>query len=346
MPRKRKPAAAKPARRLWPWALLLLAAGVAGGVAAWRAWPEQTPPGMAWIPAGSFLMGSRDGPANEQPVHTVRVAGFWIDRTEVTNASFRAFVDATGHVTTAEKPVDWEQMRLRFPPGTPRLPDRDLVPGSLVFTPPARHVATRDFRLWWRMVPGACWKHPEGPGSSIEGKDGHPVVHVSWSDAAAYAAWAGKRLPTEAEWEFAARGGLHAKRFAWGDEPPSEEAPRCNIWHGDFPNSSSKPESCRRAMPVRSFAPNGYGLFDMTGNVWEWCADWYDPDAYDLRAAGGVADNPAGPGPGVPPERVMRGGSFLCHASYCLSYRPAARRGGDPATSLSHTGFRCAKTAR
>ncbi len=322
------------------------------------------PPGMRWIPHGEFTMGSTDpaAPANERPAHRVRLAGFWIDEHEVTNAQFRAFVEATGYVTVAERPVDWEELRKQLPPGTPRPPDEALRPGSLVFVPPpgAAGPAPLDrYDLWWRWTPGANWRCPEGPGSTIEGRDDHPVVHVAWEDAAAYATWAGKRLPTEAEWEYAARGGLDGARFTWGDEPPSDTGePRANIWQGRLPILNTGRDGWERTAPVGSFAPNAYGLYDMAGNVWEWCSDWYRADAYaapsrapasDAAAAGSSACciDPQGPArsfdPADPyaPKRVTRGGSFLCHESYCESYRPAARRGTPPDTGMSHLGFRC-----
>lgn len=322
-----------------------------------------SPPGMRWIPAGEFTMGSADAgaPAVERPAHRVRLDGFWIDEREVSNAQFAAFVAATGYITTAERPVDWEELRRQLPPGTPRPPDEMLRPGSLVFVPPdpaAGPVPMERYDLWWRWTTGADWRHPEGPGSTIEGREEHPVVHVSWEDAAAYAAWAGKQLPTEAQWECAARGGLEGARFAWGDEAPCEDGPqRANIWQGEFPVRNTEADGWARTAPVGSYAPNGYGLHDMAGNVWEWCADWYRADAYAGRAAAaggrtgdvrdGCCENPAGPTRGFDPadpyapKRVVRGGSFLCHVSYCESYRPAARRGTPPDTGMSHLGFRC-----
>lgn len=331
-----------------------LALGAAAFAAAYGATlllyrPPSAPPGMILIPGGTFVMGTAgDTPhRNEQPAHTVRLDSFYLDETEVTNAQFRAFVDATGYATTAEKPLVWEELRKQLPPGTPMPPPEKLAPGSLVFTPPAGPIPTADMSRWWTWTPGACWKHPEGPGSDLSGRDDHPVVHVSWDDANAYAKWAGKRLPTEAEWEYAARGGLAGKRFPWGDDAPTDtDGAKANIWQGRFPDLNAKADGHDRTAPVKSFPPNGYGLYDMSGNVWEWCADWYRADAYAGRKEAAV--NPAGPSdfwdPAEPlvPKRVVRGGSFLCHVTYCESYRPAARRGTAVDTGMSHTGFRCA----
>ena len=306
------------------------------------------PAGMVLIPGGEFQMGTPGETAskNEQPVHQVKLAAFYMDETEVTNTRFRQFVAATKYVTTAEEQPDWEELKQQLPPGTPKPADEELKPGSLVFSPPSGPVPTDDASQWWRWVPGACWQHPEGPGTTIEGKDDHPVVHVSWHDATAFAAWAGKRLPTEAEWEYAARGGMAGKRFTWGDEAPSQsEGRRANIWQGEFPNRNTTADGWERTAPIRSYPANGYGLYDMAGNVWEWCADWYRADAYDGRT--GRVESPAGPAtfwdPGDPlaPKRVTRGGSFLCHVSYCESYRPAARRGTEVNSGMSHVGFRC-----
>ncbi|MGE3316837.1 MAG: formylglycine-generating enzyme family protein [Planctomycetaceae bacterium] len=310
------------------------------------------PAGMVWIPGGEFRMGGDDSLARpeEMPPHRARVRSFWIDEHEVTNAEFRKFIDATKYVTTAERPISWDELRKQLPPGTPKPPDENLKPGSLVFTPTKQPVPLDDVSGWWKWTPGASWKHPEGPESTLEGRDDHPVVQVSWDDAVAYARWAKKRLPTEAEWEFAARGGLDAKPFSWGDAPFSEASPQANIWQGEFPYRNNQSDKYERTAPVKSFAPNGYGLFDMSGNVWEWCADWYDATLYTRIDPNSVVDNPRGPdrsfNPLNPyePQRAQRGGSYLCSDSYCSRYRPSARHGCSPDTGMSHVGFRCVVT--
>lgn len=314
--------------------------------------PAPAPLGMVWIRAREFTMGGVGSEVrpDELPVHRVRVDGFWMDATEVTNAQFRAFVDATGYITTAEQAVDWEVLKLQLPPGTPRPDPSMLAPGSLVFTPPTGVRGLADFTQWWAWVPGACWKHPAGHNSSIEGLDQHPVVHISHDDALAYAAWAGKRLPTEAEWERAARGDLDSATYIWGNDPIAPE--HANVFQGQFPSRNTAQDGFETTAPVGSFPANSLGLHDMAGNVWEWCADYYRSDAYALivRETGeeGVADNPQGPSDCRDPRnplstisRVQRGGSFLCNATYCSSYRPSARMGCPGDTSLSHTGFRC-----
>ncbi len=314
--------------------------------------PGRAPDGMRWIPGGEFTMGG-GGPLSrpeEQPRHRVRVGGFWIDEHEVTNAEFRQFVAATHYLTTAERPIDWNELRQQLPPGTPKPADEKLRPGSLVFAPPAGPVRLDDVHGWWKWTPGASWQHPEGPQSDLGGRENHPVVHVSWHDAAAYAGWAGKRLPTEAEWEFAARGGMDEKPFTWGDEPFSERRPQANIWQGDFPHRNSAADGFAGTAAVGSFPPNGYSLYDMAGNVWEWCADWYDPAAYARLDPRTVLENPTGPSRSFNPrnprelQRSQRGGSFLCSDSYCSRYRPGARQGCSPDTGMSHVGFRCVLT--
>ena len=315
---------------------------------------SDTPPvGMVWIPGGQFWMGtdSKDAWPDERPAHRVRVDGFWMDVSEVTNDQFLTFVNATGYTTTAERAPTAAEILAQSPPGTPPPPPELLVPGSLVFSPTDHEVPLDDFRQWWKWTPGASWRHPEGPGSSVKERKDHPVVHVSWDDAIAFAKWSDKRLPTEAEWEFAARGGLDRKTYCWGDEPPSLTAPQANLWTGDFPFRNSAHDGYERTAPAKSFPPNRFGLYEMPGNVWEWCADWYDRDAYQRRSPTEVTNNPAGPTASRDPlrpfttQRSQRGGSFLCNESYCTRYRPSARHGGTPDTGISHVGFRCAKSA-
>lgn len=316
--------------------------------------PSQKPAGMVWIPGGEFTMGTDDPGAwnTEKPAHPVRVDGFWMDETEVTNAQYRAFVEATGYKTLAERPVDWEELKKQVPPGTPKPPDEMLQPGSLVFTPPDHEVSMADVGGWWTWTTGANWRCPEGPGSNLEGRENHPVVHIAFEDATAYAKWAGKRLPTEAEWEFAARGGLAKKKFVWGDDELKEGQPRCNIWQGEFPTKNTLEDKHLRTSPVKTFPANGFGLYDIAGNVWEWCSDFYRADQYELAIAasgGKTLNNPTGPNDSWDPndavphnvKHVIRGGSFLCHKNYCESYRPSARRPQSPDTSMSHLGFRC-----
>jgi formylglycine-generating enzyme required for sulfatase activity len=303
---------------------------------------------MVWIPGGEFMMGSSDneGREDEYPAHSVVVSGFWMDAHEVTNAQFKKFVEATGYITTAEKAPVWEELKKQLPEGTPKPADSLLVAASLVFTPPDHPVPLNNAAAWWSWKKGADWKHPEGPQSSIEGKDNYPVVQVSWDDAQAYAKWAGKRLPTEAEWEFAARGGLKNKSYSWGDEPVDRGKPKANTWQGNFPNENTDADGYQTLAPVKSFAPNGYKLYDMAGNVWEWCSDWYAPDYYS-SLAGKTTVNPKGPqqsyDPMEPtiPKRVTRGGSFMCNASYCKGYRVSSRMKTSPDSGLENVGFRC-----
>lgn len=298
--------------------------------------PEPAPEGMVWIPGGQFWMGE---PTQEDclPVHPVYVDGFWMDKTEVTNAQFAKFVAETGYKTVAERQPD--------PKDFPGLRPEDLKPFSLVFRMTDGPVDLRDHSQWWVPVPGADWKHPEGPDSSIDGKDNHPVVQVCWFDAAEYAKWAGKRLPTEAEWEFAARGGLDRKRYCWGDEPFSDAKPQCNNWQGQFPYQNRQADGHAGTAPAGSYAPNGFGLCDMAGNVWEWCADWYQPGYYK----GSPRRNPQGPERSYDPQepmfhkRVQRGGSCLCCDQFCTRYLPGARGKGDVNSAASHIGFRCVR---
>ncbi|MBV8197826.1 MAG: formylglycine-generating enzyme family protein [Candidatus Eremiobacteraeota bacterium] len=293
--------------------------------------------GMIRIEGGSFLMGSDRFYPEEGPVREVSVSGFSIGARAVTNAEFAKFVRTTGYLTVAERPLNATDY-----PGA--LPE-NLVPGALVFHMTPGPVDLRDYSQWWSWVPGASWKHPKGPGSSIDSTPDHPVVHVAYEDAKAYAVWAGKRLPTEAEWEFAARGGLGGKDFVWGDEMEPGGRPAANTWQGEFPWKSTG----RRGpgtMPVGSFAPNGYGLFDMAGNVWEWTCDWFVTDRPSIESpccAGSARElsyDPCQPQIRIP-RKVLKGGSFLCSPSYCLRFRPAARSPQMIDTGMSHLGFRC-----
>lgn len=305
--------------------------------------------GMVLIKGGQFLMGGDSvwGRPDEFPRHQVRVSAFYMDRHEVTNAQFRAFIQATGYVTTAELKPDWEEIKKQVPPGTPKPADSLLVAASLVFSPPKHPVSLGNPAVWWSWAAGADWRHPTGPSSTIEGKDHHPVVQVSWEDATAYANWAGKRLPTEAEWEFAARGAISSGIYPWGNEPINQGKLKANSWQGHFPDLNTETDHFYRTAPVMTFSPNGYGLYDMAGNVWEWCSDWYRPDYYATCATQGAVQDPPGPAqafdPDEPytPKRVVRGGSFLCNDQYCSGFRVAARMKTSYDTSLEHTGFRC-----
>jgi formylglycine-generating enzyme len=302
-----------------------------------------TTDGMVRIPGGTFRMGSDRHYPEEAPVHSVAVDGFWIDATPVTNAQFRAFVQATGHVTWAEIDPDPSD----YPGAKPEM----LKAGGLVFTPPSRPVDLADWSQWWRFTFGATWRRPYGKGSHIGGLDDHPVVQVAFRDAEAYAAWAGKALPTEAEWEFAARGGLDGAEFAWGDELTPGGRHMANTWQGAFPHENTRADGWARTSPVRAYPPNGYGVHDMIGNVWEWTADWYSArHEADAGKACCVPENPRGaameqsydPRDRVRiPRKVLKGGSHLCAPSYCKRYRPAARHAEQIDTTTSHVGFRC-----
>lgn len=307
--------------------------------------------GMVLIKGGVFEMGADNDQArhDEFPKHLVEVSSFWIDIQEVTNAQFQKFVDETGYITVAEKNTDWEELKKQLPQGTPKPHDSLLVAGSMVFSPPSHAVPLDDYSQWWKWVNGANWKHPKGPESSIEGIENHPVVHISWNDAMAYCKWANKRLPTEAEWEFAARGGLKNQIYPWGDEHISKSSPKANYWEGNFPYFNAEIDGAYTTSPVKTFPPNGYGLYDMAGNIWEWTADWYDANYYKTLPANKITKNPKGPAKNVntrnaaEQRKSMRGGSFLCNDSYCSSYRVAARMPGEINTGMSHTGFRCVK---
>lgn len=303
--------------------------------------------GMVLIPAGEFYMGAgdKDGREDEYPQHKVKLSFFWMDVNEVTNAQFKKFVDATGYVTTAERKPIWEEMKRQLPPGTPKPPDSVFVAASLVFYQPQSIKSLDDAAQWWRWVKGADWKHPHGPKTNINGKDNYPVVHVSWDDAMAYCRWSGKRLPTEAEWEFAARGKLENNLYPWGNENIEKGPAKANTWQGSFPIHNTIWDKFGGLAPVKKFKPNGYGLFDMAGNVWEWCSDWYRPDYY--KSFDGLSLNPSGPSgsydpmePSIP-KKVVRGGSFMCNASYCKGYRVSSRMKTSTDTGLEHTGFRC-----
>jgi formylglycine-generating enzyme required for sulfatase activity len=303
----------------------------------------QPPAGMVWLPGGTFRMGSDRFYPEEAPVHRVTVDGFWIDARPVTNADFRRFVAATGYVTFAEIPPSLKDY--------PNAPPEMLRAGSSVFVPPPGRVGLRNYANWWQFVPGASWRHSYGPESTLDGLDDHPVVHVTFRDAAAYAKWAGKQLPTEAEWEYAARGGLDGADFAWGEEPAPGGRMLANYWQGQFPWQNLLTDGYARTSPVGSFPANGYGLYDMIGNVWEITTDWYSArHEAALAKACCVPRNPRGARqegsvePGDPlriPRKVAKGGSHLCAANYCLRYRPAARTPLAIDTSTSHTGFRC-----
>jgi len=301
-------------------------------------------PGMIFIPGGTFRMGSDKHYAEEAPVHRVTVGAFWIDVTPVTNREFRKFVNASGYVTFAEIKPDAKD----YPGALPHM----LKAGSLVFTPPKHAVDLRDWSQWWRFKFGANWRRPYGPRSSISGLDDYPVVHISFRDAEAYAKWAGKELPTEAEWEFAARGGLDGAEFAWGDEFTPGGQHMANTWQGDFPNENRNEDGFARTSPVTAFRPNDYGVHDMIGNVWEWTTDWYAPKhEADAPKACCTPENPRGGredqsyDPSQPdikiPRKVLKGGSHLCAPNYCRRYRPAARHAQPIDTSTSHVGFRC-----
>jgi formylglycine-generating enzyme len=303
----------------------------------------RTPPtGMVWVPGGEFQMGSDHHYPEEAPAHRVRVDGFWIDHHTVTNREFARFVARTGHVTLAERAPD--------PKDYPGARKELLVPASTVFVSPTHPVPLDNHYNWWRYVPGADWRHPQGPDSSVRRRPDHPVVHVAWEDVVAYADWAGKELPTEAEWEYAARGGLDGATYAWGEELTPGGRWMANTWQGDFPVHNTREDGYEGTAPVGCYPANGYGLVDMIGNVWEWTSDWYEAHAETSHACctvenprGGVREasvDPAMAGIRIP-RRVMKGGSHLCAPNYCRRYRPAARMPQAVDTATSHLGFRC-----
>lgn len=309
------------------------------------------PPGMVWIQGGEFMMGTDTDPQHredESPAHKVTVDGFWMDITEVTNTQFAEFVAATGYITTSEKSIDWEELKTQVPPGTPKPPDEMLKAASMVFAKTEAPVDLNNFMNWWTFVQGADWKHPQGPLTTISEIPNHPVVHISWDDAVAYCKWAGKRLPTEAEWEFAARGGSPDAIYPWGTD--KELAKYANSWQGSFPYLNTKEDGYFSTSPVKTYPPNNFGLFDIAGNVWEWCSDFYDAEYYKTCVTNGITNNPEGPEkPNDPNQpynivRVKRGGSFLCNDVYCSSYRITARMATSYDTGQDHSGFRCVMT--
>ncbi len=312
---------------------------------------ELQPPknGMVLIPEGTLNMGgdNEQADSDEYPKHEVKISSFWMDETEVTNQQYAEFVEATGYVTIAERPIIWEEIVKDLPPGTPPPPDSLLQPGALVFKATDTPVSYNDPSRWWEWVIGASWRQPEGLGSNIAERMNHPVVQVAWEDAVAYAEWAGKRLPTEAEWEWAARGGLENMIYPWGNEDVNEGEPKANFWQGVFPFQNKEIDDFYATAPVKSFPPNGFGLYEMPGNVWEWCSDWYHFNYYADASAG--VPNPKGPIESFDPQmpytkqRSMRGGSFLCNDDFCSGYRNARRMKSSPDTGLSHTGFRCVR---
>lgn len=330
---------------------------VAGGAKDFKATienkfkPADSVENMVWIPGGEFSMGAADPVgmdgggmetmSDARPIHRVYVDGFYMDKTEVTNAEFAKFVAATGYITVAERTPTKEEF--------PDLPPESLVAGSVVFTPPSKKVSLNDYLQWWSYKKGADWRHPLGAGSSIKGKENYPVVQVCWEDAEAYAKWAGKRLPTEAEWEFAARGGKAGTLYAWGNELKPNGKWMANIFEGSFPDNDEGNDGYKGIAPVKQFAPNGYGLFDIAGNVWEWCSDWYRPDYYQELSQNAVSKNPQGPDESYDPaepgaqKRIQRGGSFLCTDQYCTRYMVGTRGKGEIRSATNHVGFRCVK---
>ena len=306
---------------------------------------------MVWIPGGEFVMGTDEALAcdHERPAHKVSVKGFWISATEVTNRQFKKFVDATGYKTVAERKPTWDELSKQLPPGTPKPPDDLLVAGSLVFVRPGHPITLNDYSQWWKFVAQADWKHPEGPGSNLEGRWDHPVVHIAYEDAEAYCNWSGQRMPTEAEWELASRGGKMNMRYSWGEELKPTGKDLANTFQGGFPLTDLAEDGFAGTSPVKSFPPNAYGVYDMIGNVWEWTSDFYDASYFKSLGANQITINPTGPVKSLDPtepyatKRVTKGGSYLCASDYCSNYRPSARQGSAVDSGSSNIGFRTVK---
>ena len=314
----------------------------------------KAPEGMVYIPGGNFIMGSEGEYAmnDEGPEIQVKLDPYFMDETEVTNKQFEKFVNETNYITVAERPIDWEQLKKELPEGATKPHDSVFLPGSLVFTPPKTAVNLNDYSQWWRWVIGANWKHPQGPDSNIKGKDNYPVVHIAYEDAVAYATWAGKRLPTEAEWEFASRGNTAKTQFVWGEELTPQGDYLANFFQGDFPHNNTQMDGFTDAAPVMTFPENNFGLHDMIGNVWEWTNDLYRPDTKRQYLANGtkLCYNPTGPKSSYDPndpyatqKRVIKGGSFLCSEQYCSNYRSTSRMASSIDSGQNHLGFRCVK---
>ncbi len=315
----------------------------------------KTPDGMVWISGGEFIQGAvpqdNMAMAHEKPAHKVAVDGFFMDITEVTNDEFKKFIDETGYITQAERKIDWEEMKKQVPEGTPKPHDSIMQPGSLTFKKTQNSVSNLyDFSQWWRWTIGANWKQPNGPGSSIKGKGNHPVVHISYEDALAYCQWAGRRLPTEAEWEKAARGNKESNTYFWGEDP-SVLSQMANTWEGEFPVMNTQKDGFENRAPVKTYPPNEFGLYDMAGNVWEWTSDWYNTNYYNEVSSNkeliynpSGAERPYNQRDPYAKEKIMKGGSFLCNASYCASYRISSRMATSMDSSLEHLGLRTLAT--
>ncbi len=310
----------------------------------------EAPEGMVWIPGGNFLQGASDADKlamnHEKPQHRVAIDGFFMDETEVTNAQYAEFVKKTGYITIAERELDWEELKNQLPAGTPKPHDSIMQPGSLTFKKTKNKLPNLyDYSQWWDWTIGASWKYPKGPGTDIIGKENFPVVHIAYQDAVAYCKWAGKRLPTEAEWEYASKGGLTNALFSWGNDG-TKLSEKANTWEGEFPNENTEEDGFENKAPVKSYPANGYGLYDMAGNVWEYTQDWYDTRYYEHSTGSGPKKNPRGASSPYNPnnlqvqEKIIKGGSFLCSASYCASYRPSARMANALDSSQEHLGFR------